>query len=267
MILDRRKFHAVAFYSESIKSISDAKNLINGYLVKEIAKLSGTDSYIEIEHVAYYSKIRYSLSPELDQIIVTLGGKEYFEYNLYFIGFNMLDKYITLVAAPFLLMLRHIFDSLKKSFKLNGMIYRVINLRDIISAIQNNRHLGGKIKLTRVDMMINADTSAYTISLRGPDVIHSNTFIKLRDSLHGTGISLSPRRCSILYNDHEGNRFTLMTDQFGNYSFRVAKDARNLSSSNNLFLYLVEESLMKETLALPLIRKTEIDEDESDEDS
>jgi len=265
MIRDRRKFHTIAFSSPPIKSISDVKDLMDKNIIKNIEKLSTTDSYLDIDHVAYYSEKRYSLAPEIDEIIVTLGDREYYEYSLYIIGFRLSQKYIILIAAPFLLMLKNIFDDIIINYKTNGIVYRVIKLKHLMDAIYNNRHLGGRIKITRIDMMIDADTAAYNISLRGPDVIHSNTFIKLRNALEGTGISLSARKCTLLYDDHEGSRFSLLADQFGNYSFYVGKGGRNLPWANNLFSYLAEESLIKETLAFPLIRQAE--EDENDEDS
>lgn len=256
MILqDKRNFSAILFQSFAVNNLDDLnKQLPKRYISKgDIVYESESD--LEVAQVFYYSNKRYSMSPYLDKLLVERRGTQVFAYTVYLVVYPLNGKYYSLIATPYHLLLRDLFESIRSSLRSPGIFYIKTNLHKLMGAIINNKHLGGKVKLTHLELLVSADSAVQNISLVGQDVLHSKTYKHLSDALVKTGISLDPRCCCVKYDDYEGKRFSFRTDQFGNYAFRVGKEGRNLLYSKEVISYLVDESLITATIAFPHLRE------------
>jgi hypothetical protein len=153
-----------------------------------------------------------------------------------------------------------VFSSVQRRSLGLGLRYKRVDLDALVAAVRTNRHMGGLVKITRVQMQVEGESHTRVVLLGGPDVAHSQTYSSVIASLAGEDLEVRTRRCRLLYDDHQGKRFALESDRYGNLWFHVSRAARNLSHSHSVFKYRCGNGLIEDTFAFPPLRGTELDD-------
>jgi hypothetical protein len=249
MFRDRRDFRAIAFTIPNLNSIAGIRELLPKDSISEGKLLKNGSPKFQIEHLYYYSKERYSPSPELDSIKQVWHGIEQYRYDLYLLGFNGPNSYIAIVAVPLLKMGMELFNQVHEKVIGRGLVYQKVLLEKLLKAVRDGHHLGGYIKITNIQMLIKGDPPANSVLIAGDDALNSKTFELLHSSL--SGIEFNPMSCRIIYDEPGERKFYLGVDKFGNYSFYVRVGGHNLHWANYLLTYLYGEKLIGETIAKP----------------
>lgn len=304
--------------NDNIYYIEEEKNILNVY-----------SNYIQIIHCFYYTDVLYSAYLDEEEIRTTLNGNEIFKYDIYLMRLLINEKQIYIIACPYIQMLKDIGLLIENSFlKDKNISFIKIDLNKLTYAIENDQHMGGKIKIKQIEVLITGDPAVNLFSISGNDTIHSilyNFLYKLKDTeylfslnidylkyfkekkltddlilafaknyqfistsasisqidndnwklidkkIHyrikkignklkiyipneytiSTNLFFTPRECSIAFNDYKGHKIILNTDRFGNYTFRIGKDALNLQTLNFLFSYFFQEKLYNKTKLFP----------------
>jgi hypothetical protein len=140
-----------------------------------------------------------------------------------------------------------------------GLEFYKVSLDRLINAILEKRHLGGFLKMNNSQMLVYGDPLAASIDIEGEDILHSKTFDMLNKK--STGISFNPITCKISYDNHEGQKFNMKIDRFGNYYFYVRSKGTNLPWVKDILNYFYSENLIEQAPAIPLrkIPKEEYD--------
>jgi hypothetical protein len=255
MFRDKRDFRAIAFTVPSLKSIAGMRDLLPQNSISEGEQLTEGSPQLQIEHMYYYSRERFSPSPELDNVKKVWQGIEQYRYDLYLLGFTGPNFFVGMVAVPLLRMGLNLFRQIHEGARGSGLLYQKVSLERLLKAVTEGRHMGGSIRITNIQMLIFGDPSANSILIGGENALNSKTFKCLSNSL--TGLQFDPLSCRVIYDRPEGQRFYMGIDRFGNYSFYVRAGGYNLHWASNLLSYLYKEKVIDETPAIPLRRLLE----------
>jgi len=214
---------------------------------------ASSDRFV-VEHCFYHSRNLYAAGNFLEEITVVRRGQTQYKYNMYIVGYTSPGGFVALVAVPFTQLGREVYERIQKASRGHGLRYQTVNLDRLISAVKAKKHLGGRVKITKLDLLLHGDSAANSVSFAGKDTLHSRVYQRL--TRHLSGIEMQPRRCCVAYDSHEGQRFALESDRFGNFAFRITSGAANLPSAAPLLSYLYDSDLIEETTASPLRRGT-----------
>jgi hypothetical protein len=256
MFRDRHDFSAIAVSMERVGSVRDTLSLLPSDSISEPELFASSDGF-EALHLYYHSQERFSRSPELEEVRVVWNGVEQYRYNMYIIGVKVAGRVVLLLSVPFFLMGRSVFSRLVKAAHGLGLVFHFVDLKRLTEAIQAGRNDGGLVKLVRVEMLIHGDTYVDKILLAGTDVMSSLTYEELSRASEVAQTSLAPRRCTMVFDDHERPRFVLSADRYGNFTYRVSRGAENISVGRDLLSFLYQENLVGETFAFPPARGAE----------
>ena len=181
---------------------------------------------------------------------------------MYLLRFPWKRDNVMLVAVPFFPMAVEVFSSLHKASRGLGLKYHAVDLSVLISTLASSKGSGNSPRLTAAKFAVEGDLPVNTLSISGDDVLNSRIYKRASTAL--SGITLKPRRCRILYDDHEGARFGIHADYLGNYWFSVRKYAVNLIWSQHVWKFLYSHGLVTASPAFPL-RKGEFEDEDEDE--
>lgn len=259
MFRDKREFHAVALQSPTISSMEDIYRMFPHGVVSDRELLPSSRNNLLIEHSFYHSQNQYVFTDGIEQMMVKRGTQQFYRYNMYCMAFSLRSTHTILIAVPFLQMGREVFGQIHRKMQGRNLSYEIIRLDRLLDAIVAKRHRGGHVKITRLDLLVYGDPNANSLIVRGKDAVFSGVFQRV--SAHRKGLELTPRKCRVEYDTHEGQRFALDGDRFGNYTFRVVSRAKNLPWISYLLTYFYEENMVESTPAFPL-RKGAVEEDE-----
>ena len=256
MFRDRHEYYAIAVSSDSLNSVKKAMDLLRPEAVAEPERIAtiGHEGF-DATHFFYYSPDRFSRSQELEDARFPWNGIEQFRYNMYVFGLPVSKSFVIILAVPFFAMGRAVFSEFVKSAPGLGLTFYSVALDLLMAAIKEGRHEGGIIRISDVELAVLGDTSIDQVALSGTDVLNSVTFAKIAESAAAAATTLTPSRCRITIDDHSRPRFVLATDRYGNFSFRLGRNATNIFPGMTLFSYLKREGLMQTTFAFPPARK------------
>lgn len=257
MFRDKRIYRAIGYDFPQIKNVSEiCKSFPKETLSDEETILK--NDLIVIKHCYYFSEKIYSMSPLLEDNKIEKGGIRFFRYNIYFIHVLLRKIPLYIVATPFLQMLLDVDKVIRETiYDESENSYFKIDLEGFLKSIEENRHLGGKIKVKRFEFIVTGDPAVNKMSLSGSDAIHSRTYNKLIKELRGIGFI--PRECSLSFNDYMGNKMIFSSDKYGNYAFRVQSKAKNLFSLYTILKYFQDENLLTNTNIPPAIRSDDFE--------
>ena len=251
MFRDQRDFRALALCSPKLNGLDNVAAIFPfGSLDESGAFSEFRDAEFQVRHYYYLSKKRFTESLELEH---TKGKNDHFRYDMYICGMPIKkSRFLTIIAAPFRTMMVELFDVIKNKTSGLGMRYQKVNQESLIAKILGGDNLKGAISLTRMESFVLTDPAASVMSLRGQNVLQSRSY-KVLAKTHGSG--LQPAKCRIKYDDGSFLSTKLETDQFGNFAFRVRKDAVNFPSIGTIFQYLYSQNLVEDTVVLPLSKE------------
>ena len=261
MFRDRRDFRAIALHAPGMHSVESILKLLSPDSASSAERLVESTATLTLTHCLYYSS---SVFPVNQEDLANLRKKgPLYEYNMYLMGYAAPGALLIVLAVPFPPMAWEVFERIHAASRGRNVQYAKVSLKKLVIAIREKRHLGGNIKMKSVDFLVYGDPAVRDLAINGKDSkdpLHSKTYDKLASA---KGVRLAPRRCAFVFDDHEGRRFAIETDRLGNFSFHVARNAKNLPSSAKLWTYLYDERLVEDTPAFPL-RKGAIEEDEDE---
>jgi len=263
MFEDRRDYRAVAFACPRLRGVADIAGLLPRNAVMDLRVLSEPASDLEITHSHYYSTNRFTASAELDKLVVTRRGIHFYRYDVYFLATSVKRQRVFLVAVPFFRMGIELFGMIRERSRGHGLLYQVVNLDRLLALLSSPIEMTTRPKISFAEFTVFGDEALTRLSLAGENVLQSVGFSLVRRSLTAKGIGLNPRKCAILYDDHQGKRFRLQADSFGNLRFRVGFRAHNLPFAQYLLSFLYTGNVMDSTPAYPL-RKGVVEEEDGD---
>jgi hypothetical protein len=254
MFYDRRDYHAVLFGGDAFAS---EKALTRLFLANELDLKSPkllADNYQIVYRATVVSDIPYVRVPTAREAIsVRRRGKEVFQFDCYAIVYKG-SPGLCLFALPFLGLLKEVLGSAIENAR-GDIPFQAVKLDELVVAVLSGEHIGGKLKVRALDFDVSGDEHVKRLMFRGPDTLYSKTYDRTVKGLKG--ITLSPRACSMTYDDYAGSRVTLEADRFGNYAFRVSAEALNVPRLRLLVSFLVEHELLKITHIVPTRRLLE----------
>lgn len=249
MFAEQRVFRSIAFRSPESESVEQLRacfstdSFRDGHQVIESEALS-------VRHVILRSPSRFTVSPLLDQVRVTNSPVIQFDYDLYLLSFTVQGGSLSMIAVPFRRMFNEILPVLTSSCA-TGLSFEVLQLGGAVRTIAGGKHEGGLVSVTAYEALVEGDPHVRLLQLSGSDTIHSDLYGVFDASRR---FRLTPRRCTFSYDDHAGTMIQLSSDRYGNFSFRVAARARNLSALPLLFDYFARQHLTRSSWSSPLER-------------
>ncbi len=259
MFRDKHDFSAIAVSANELQSAESVLPLLPQASISKPEQVVSVRGDFDVWHLFYYSPERYSRAPELDEVRVTWKGVEQYRYNMYILSIRLRDATALLLGVPFFSMGRVVFGELAKAAHGLGLTFSAIELAKLTDAVQSGKYTGGLIKLSGMEMVVHGDSFLDRVTLTGTDVLGSATFRHLESLAARAATAFSQRRCRIVFDDHVRPRFGLAADRYGNYLFRVTKNAENLPCARELLIFLLRSRLMRATYAFPPSRSV-IDE-------
>ena len=226
MFQEQREYRSIAFVMPGLESASDVLSLISKESSRECQALPISTADFEIAHSHYYSETRFTPSEELEELKVTKRGAEVFRYNVYVFRLEWRRARVFFVAVPFFRMAWEVFPKLREAARGKGLQYQRASVDKLFKVLLSEEAVDNRPSIGLTSFNVLGDPLLQTLAFNGDDILHSQTYSRLRSSLGG--VELSPKKCQIVYDDHKGKRFRLNTDYLGNYQFRIGKGAMNL---------------------------------------
>ena len=247
----QREYRAIAFHAASLQSVPDVLGLLPKQSTALQETLENSTDQLEVCHAFYYSRSEFTQGKLLEEA-KEKGRRGMARYNMYLFRFAWKRQRILFVAVPFSKMATEVFDALHVGTRGMGLKYHAVDLGSLISCLTNGDGSITNHRLTAAKFDVEGDSAVDRLGMSGDDVVHSRSYKRICEGLRG--ITLSPLRCRLVYDDHEGTRFGMQVDLHGNYWFRVRQHAVNLAWSEHLFRFLYGEKLMMASPAFPLHR-------------
>lgn len=259
MFAEQRLFRAVAFRTGSIHDTDALRAAfdVSAVLTGDVVIAEPT---IQVQHMKLRSAHRFTISPLLEQARVEGAERVLYDYDFYIINLLMRPQPVGLLAVPF----RGMYAELLALIAASGALapsFLSVQLAKAVQAIASGAHNGGLVSVTSYEAVVEGDPNVRVVQLTGSDTIHSDMYGVFGASRR---FRLAPKKCTFTYDDHAGKAMQLTADRYGNYAFRVASKARNLTTLPLLFDYFIREDVTRFSWSSPLDR---IDEtgDDSDE--
>jgi hypothetical protein len=136
--------------------------------------------------------------------------------------------------------------------KAGNLVFQGVDLPALVERVLKGDHLDGKLRLRALEFDVLGDEKVKRLIFRGSDTLYSKTYGRTVNALKG--IKLAPRACTMTYDDGAGIRISLEADLYGNFGFRVSREAENLSWLRIILDYLVANDLLLAKRILPTRR-------------
>ena len=250
MFAEQRAFRGIALrfpgndHPGALRTLLSSDAIRNGDLIDE-----WDGCYIQ--HLVLRSTSRFTISPLLEQVRVPSSEPVTYDYDLYILRLVIATGTVAIIAVPFRSMYSEILPIIVENAPAGGISYEVLQLSRAVEMIIQGHHEGGLLSITAYEALVEGDPNVRILQMTGPDTIHSDVYGVFRASKR---FRLSPRRCTFSYDDHAGTAIQLTADRYGNFSFRVAARARNLSAIAVLVAFFARNQLMRTTWSSPFDR-------------
>jgi len=260
MFRDERIYRGIVFTSTTLKSSRDVKALLprNSVVAAEKPR---TLPFGSLEHLYYYSETQFTRNIDLlNEAKEKRGGRVMFRYNLYVISTAMKTATYMMIAVPFSRMAKELFSHMRNVMRGQKFQYERVLLDRAIVASRDGLDAAALLAVTRVKYSITADPSMESVFLIGENVAKSQSHDRFVKNIE-PGVTVEPESLRVCLD----NQFTLTTDNFGHFQFRVSKHAANLAHFPQMLKTLSELKLTEATSAFPHMKHFEDDEMDENE--
>jgi hypothetical protein len=250
MFAEQRVFRGLAFRWPHLSSIGALRASLVSDHVSD-GDLSFESNGLAVQHLILRSRTRFTVSPLLESARVLNSREPQYDYDLYAIYFQVTGGCHAFLAVPFRGMYSELMPVVTASVTNAGISFQTLQLSRAVATVASGENERGFVSVTGYEAVVEGDPNVRLLQLSGSDTVNSDLYGELDASRR---FRLTPRRCTFSYNDHSGNSIQLSSDRYGNYSFRVAARARNLSALPLLFDYFTRAGMMRNTWSSPLDR-------------
>lgn len=252
MFREKRDYRAIMLTGRNFRDLLSFARWLPPEMFEQNDELDAFPGGTSGHHAFFFSAIPYVRSEEaLNLIRVRRGKREVYRYDVYLLFYTRGSTPVCVVAAPFLRLNSEILTIVSERVR-GDVTYQRVRLDELVASVVAGKHDGGRIKVRALEFDVRGDAEVDRLMFRGADTLNSKTYSRIIPALRG--IELSPRACDVSYDDHQGSRFALEADRFGNFAFRVGADARNLPRINLILDYLVAQNLLTTTRIMPTRR-------------
>lgn len=250
MFAEQRVFRGIAFNWPGLNSVDALHNALVSSSIRD-GYLSTDSEGLATRHLILRSKNRYTISPLLENVRVVNSRVPQYDYDFYVIVLQITGGTLALLAVPFRAMYHELLPAFTPSITNGGISFETLQLSRAIATVANGENNGGLISVTGYEAVVEGDPNVRLLQLSGSDTVHSDLYGEFDASRR---FRLTPRRCTFTYNDRSGSSIQVSSDRYGNYAFRIAARARNLSALPFLFDFFSRSQVTRKTWSSPLER-------------
>jgi hypothetical protein len=172
-----------------------------------------------------------------------------YRYNMYALSLTLNQKEYVLVAVPFSTMAKEVFSFMRNVIRGQGFQFARILLPKALNVSREGKEPASALTITKVKYNITADSALESVAMVGLNVAKSGTHNEFLTNVV-SGVMIKPESMRLCWN----GQFTLSTDNFGHFHFRVAKHASNLAHLPKMLTTLSELGLVETISAFPHMR-------------
>jgi hypothetical protein len=244
-----RVYRAIVFAAPSFKSTSGVMRLFPSGAFSEEEPLLKSDA-LTVCHHYYYSRTQFTRNIDLlEKARVPAAKSDLYRYNAYLIRISDGPSPKFVLAVPFWRMAKEVFTSFRQASAGKGVNYMRVSLGDVLPTAAKSAPFAALIKITKVAYVLEGDGDCDSIEFGGKDLVRYKTMEAVRRFPKGP--SILPQALRLSYNKSFTERFTLETDKFGHYRFRVGHTNQSFFCLSELFKFLSQAGLIIPEQALP----------------
>jgi hypothetical protein len=248
---EQRDYHAVLLAGSAPWDRSAVRQLLASSQYTDQRALPAPYAGQAAFHGYIRSSIPYArVESTLNAITETRARAKLYRFDVYTLTYQSRAS-LCLLGMPFIGLLKEVVRRLIESRSRRSSFVKV-DLSQLVTRVLSGQHMEGRLKLRALDFDVEGDENVTRLLFRGPDTLYSRTYSRTVEGL--SGIQLSPRACTMGFDDHAGRRVSLEADRFGNFAFHIAKGVTNLPHLHLLLQYLDELGLLQEAPVDPTRR-------------
>lgn len=246
ILIKGRDFRAIIFESPAIKELDNITELLFNKYIKHSKFINTEVDLLNLLHLEYCIEEKYiSYSPiEKEEKAERFGDVVLYRVDFFILFY----KNIGIFAVPTLRIAKYLFKLIHNKLIGKKVNYYCIKQEKLIETLCKNRNSEEIIKTSKLKMTVGDDPFLNEMLLSGEDVINSETFDYLKKH---KDIGYKPKESKILFGNIRKQKYSIISDGFGNYSFRVGEKATKLSLLPYIIDYLVLNDFIKQTTTLP----------------
>jgi|GEM_PF-3204670 hypothetical protein len=255
----KREFRAILFQAANLSSPSDVMKLLpkewsSGRELNDLSVRQGPADR-KPKGEAFHGFLSLSKTYVTDEnVLESIRDPEddaRYWYDFYIVQWNRRRRPVFLLAVPFSAMAVDVFSVIHEKTKGTRRTFKRIKLDELIKHMYVDTLESSTVHASSVRFRVVGDGRTTGLTISGKDVIRSDSYDRLKSSLHG--IQVDPRRVSLKYKDTSVS-LSVSTDVHGNLWFRARDNGVNVPWLLEFLSVMDQCKVLTDTTDYPLRR-------------